>query len=403
MSQESPRSTASSPGEEIDLLDLFIVLAKYKVWLIGVPFAAALLACGVTLLMPNIYIGRSIIMPPQQQGGATAALLGALTGGAAAGLAGLKAQTPADLYVGMLESRSIADVLIKRFDLQKLYAKDTLVDTRRELADRSKISAGREGLITIEFENEDPKRAAAVANAYVEELDRLTQGLAITEAAQRRLFFERHLQQAKANLAEAEVAMKQTQEKTGIIRLDDQGRVIVEAAAALRAQVAAKEVELGAKRSTFATDQNPDVIRLQHELAGLRAQVKKMEQSQVAGGGDIFVPTGRVPEAGLEYIRRLREVKYQETMFELLAKQFEVARLDEAKEAAIIQIVDSAIAPDYKSKPRRAVIVIVVAFVAGMLTLVGAFISEVLSRAAVEDRARVAALKTHLRVGRRRD
>jgi tyrosine-protein kinase Etk/Wzc len=243
-------------------------------------------------------------------------------------------------------------------------------------------------------------RAAEIANAYVEELDKLTNSLAVTEAAQRRLFFERQLKQAKDDLTEAEIALKLTQEKTGLIKLDDQGRAIIEAVATLRAQIAAKEVELRALRS-FATEQNPDYVRNQQQLAGLRAELIKLERSHTSGAGDILVPTGKVPEAGLEYVRKFRDVKYYEAIFELLAKQFEVAKIDEAKDAAIIQVVDKAIKMDRKSRPKRAVIAIAATSIGAFIAVVWAFLKEASEQARrnPNQARRLELLRNYLRPG----
>jgi uncharacterized protein involved in exopolysaccharide biosynthesis len=297
----------------------------------------------------------------------------------------------------MLKSRTVADNIIARFELQNVYDRDTMVETRKDLADNSTITAGKDGLITVDFDDEDPKRAAAVANAFVEELDKLTQSLAVTEAGQRRLFFERQLQQAKQDLSKAEVALKVTQEQTGLIKLDDQGKAIIESVAALRGQISAKEVELRAMR-TFTTENNPDYVRVQQQLAGLRSELAKLERARISGEGDILLPTGKVPEAGLEYLRKFRDVKYQETIFELLAKQFEVAKIDEAKEAAIIQVVDHAIAPDRKSKPRRALIVIAATLISGILISLWAFVSEARLRASRDpvQAERLSLLRRHI-------
>jgi uncharacterized protein involved in exopolysaccharide biosynthesis len=387
---------AAGDDDEISLLDLLIVLAKHKKMIVGVTFSAALIAIVVSLLLPNIYTGTAKVLPPQQSQSTAAMLLGQLGGlaGLAGGSVGIK--NPNDLYVGMLKSRTVADSIIERFDLQKLYGLQTMVETRRRLADSAFISPGKDGLISIEFDDEDPERAARIANAFVEELDKLTQTLAVTEAAQRRLFFERQLKQAKEDLSDAEVALKVTQEKTGLIKLDDQGRAIIEAVAALRGQIAAKEVELRAMR-TFTTESNPDYVRVQQQLAGLRSELTKLERAQVSGAGDILLPTGKVPEAGLEYLRKFREVKYSETIFELLAKQFEAAKLDEAKEAAIIQIVDKAVVPDRKSKPKRLLIVTLATTVAALAALLWAFVREARVRAAQDpaQAARLAALRRY--------
>lgn len=377
---ESDTEHHRSSNDEISLFDIVIVLAKHKKIILGVPFIAAVLTAGITLLMPNIYTGRAVLMPPQQQSSTALMLgqIGALTGVLPSSL-GLK--NPNDLYVGMLKSRTIADALIDRFKLRELYEEETLVQTRKVLAENTTLTSSKDGLIFIDVDDTDPRRAADLANGYVRELIKLTQNLAITEASQRRLFFESQLTQAKESLAKAEIELKRTQEHTGMIALDEQGRATIEAAAMLRAQVTAKEVEMAAMR-TFATDANPDYRRTQEELIGLRNQLAKMERNTERVTGDVLISTGKIPAAGLEYVRKLRDVKYYETIFELMAKQYEVAKMDEAKDVAIIQVVDEAIPLDRKSKPRRGLIVVLFTIMAGLVGLLGAFGVEAWNRLA---------------------
>ena len=375
------RARAEEDADEINLLDLAIVLAKHKRLVIGLPLIATVLAAAVTLLMPNIYTATARILPPQQGASTAAAMLtqlGGTLGGLAGGALGIK--NPSDLYVGMLKSRTVADQLIERFKLKDLFATDSLIETRYSLEKITNIFAGKDGLITIDVDDKDPKRAAAIANAYVEELIRLNESLAITEASQRRLFFEKQLTQAKDDLVSAEIALKKTQEKTGLIQLDAQGKVIIEAVARLKAQIAAKEVQIIVMKS-YASERNPELARTQQELAGLRAQVDKMERGHSGRESDILVPTGRVPEAGLEYIRKARDVKYYETLLQLLAKQYEIARLDEANNASLVQVLDKAVPPDRKSKPRRVVIVVLTGLVAGFLGVLLTFLREAEERA----------------------
>jgi tyrosine-protein kinase Etk/Wzc len=375
-SPDSPETKANQTEEEISLLDLLIVLAKHKKLILGLPFAAAVLAAGITLLMPNIFTATTRILPPQQGQSTAAAMLGQL--GALAGAAGssLGIKNPNDLYVGMLKSRTVADNLIARFKLMERYDTKKQDDTRKALTEVVSINAGKDGIISITADDEDPKFAADLANAYVEELYKLTQNLAVTEASQRRLFFEKQLKKAKDELASAEVAFKQTQEKTGVLQIDAQGKAMIEAVGAIRAQIAAKEVEMGALR-TFATEQNPDYLRAQQELIGLRAQLGKYEK----GGESDLLPTGKLPEAGLENIRKLRDVKYYETLYELLARQYEMSRVDEARDASIIQVLDKAVPPDRKSKPKRALIVILSAVAIGFLAILIAFVRESMGKA----------------------
>jgi capsule polysaccharide export protein KpsE/RkpR len=306
-------------------------------------------------------------MPPQQQQSMAAAMLGQIgtLTGLSAGSLGMK--NPNDLYVGMLKSRTVADALIERFSLKELYDEDTLVETRKELASNSSLTGGKDGLIIIEVEDENPQRAADMANSYVDQLTKLTQNLAISEASQRRLFFEQQLLNAKDGLAKSEVELRKTQERTGMIAVDEQGKATIEAAAMLRAQVTAKEVEMAAMRS-FATDSNPDYRKAQEELTGLRTQLAKMERNSERDIGDILISTGKIPSAGLEYARKLRDVKYYETIFELMAKQFELAKLDEARDATSIQVIDKAVPEDKKSKPKRALIVVLVTLLTGLIS-----------------------------------
>jgi uncharacterized protein involved in exopolysaccharide biosynthesis len=366
---------ARDSGDESKLLDALIFLARHKTWLAALPFAAAVAAAGTSLLLPNIYAGVTKILPPQQNLSPSVLLLSQVGGLAGLPGASLGIKNPNDLYVGILKSRTVADGLIQRFDLQKHYDEETLHETRRALERHTSIAHGRDGIITIQVEDRDRRRAAAVANGYVEELYKLTQTLAVTEAGQRRLFLEKQLKVTKDALAEAEVALQKTQESTGLIKLDDQSRAIIEAVAGLRAQVATKEVQAGAMRS-FATEQNPDYFRVQREIAALKAELARLERTNRLGAGDIFVPTGKVPEAGLEYVRRLRDVKYYETVFELLAKQFEIAKIDEARDTSIVQVLDRAIEPERKSRPQRTRIVIVTAVLAFLAAILLALLRD---------------------------
>jgi uncharacterized protein involved in exopolysaccharide biosynthesis len=366
---------------ECRVLDLLIILSRRKPLILRATLAAALLAGMVSLLLPNRYTATANILPPQQSQSLAASMIGQLGPlGPMAAMAqkdlGLK--NPNDLYVGMLRSRTAEDALIRRFDLRRVYRDKKMSDARHDLENASSIVLGKEGFVSISVEDKDPSRASQIANAYVDELRQLTQDLAVTEAGQRRLFFERQLELAKNNLADAEQALKETEQKTGLIQLDGQAKAIIESVVKLRALMAAKEVELHAMR-LFSTEQNPDVMLGEQQLSGLRAQLALMEK-QSSGPADIqvsasSVPSGNVPEAGLQYVRKLREVKYAEAMFELLAKQYEAARLDEAKTAAVIQVLDPAIEPDRKSSPERTWMV-VIATLLGLFGSVGYVLSS---------------------------
>jgi tyrosine-protein kinase Etk/Wzc len=405
---ESPRQDQETGGEPQQrtilqgTLDALIVLAKRKRLVLGLPAFVALVAALISVLLPNEFTATARILPPQQSQSAASAMLGQLGGLAMVGgapMLGLKSSS--DIYVGMLKSRTVLDGLVQRFDLRKVYDEKTVTAARLELVRRSSVTAGKDGIIALEVKDRDPQRAADLTNGYVDELYKLKQTLAITEASQRRLFFEKQLMLAKNNLAAAEVALKQTQQATGLVRLDDQGRAIIENVARLRAQISAKEVQLSAMR-TFATADNPDYLRVQEEVAELQGQLARAQKNKSADNG-IFVPTGKIAESGLEYVRKLREVKYHETMFELMAKQLELARVDEARDGSVLQVIDGAVRPEEKSGPRRVAIVVLSGILAFFAALLIAFALEALERSRQNpgERRRLDQLLGYLHIWRR--
>jgi capsule polysaccharide export protein KpsE/RkpR len=254
-----------------------------------------------------------------------------------------------------------------------------MAETREELEKQASVSNGTDGLITVVVDDEDAQRAADIANAYVEELEKLTKRIAITEAAQRRVFIEQQIKQTQEKLAQAEDALKRTQERTGVIDLDNQGKAIIEAVAAMRAQAAAKEVQISTMQS-FAAPGNPDLIRARQELAGLKAQVGKLEHDNLSGNGDIMVATGKMPEAGMEYLRKLRDLKIHQAVYGMLVQQYESARVDEARNSVVIQVVDPAIVLDEESGPRRSLIVLLATVFTLILAVMWAFARLSLAR-----------------------
>ena len=358
---------------EIDLLDLLIVLAKRKKQIFRFTAGIAIVSVIVSLSLPKIYTASTTIMPPQQGQSSAASMLGQM--GALAGMAGssLGIKNPGDLYIGMLKSRNVEDDLIRRFDLKALYKARTEEDARKTLEGNAAISDDKKsGMISIAISDKDPKRAADIANAYVDELNRLTASLAVTEASQRRLFFENQLKLVKDNLAKAEYDLQALQQKAGLIQVYPQEKEIAESNAKLRAEIAAKEVELSAMR-VGVTPNNPEYVRLQGELESLK---KKLGGSNEGNGSD---PS--MSKDSLEYIEKFRNVKYNQAVLEMLYKQYELAKIDEAKDYPVIQVLDKATPPERKSKPKRALIVIASTLIALFLSIFWAFISEATEKA----------------------
>lgn len=382
MNESTPNSdmpAAINPQEddEISLLDLAIVLAKHKRLLVGLPAIVGLLAVVVSLMMPAQFTAITRIMPPEKSQGVAAAMAAQLGGlaGLAGGSVGLK--NPNDLYIGMMKSRTVQDAMIKRFDLMKAWEQDFISNARKQLESVTNITSGKDSIIVIEVTDKDPKLAAAYANAYVEELSRIAGSLATTEAGRRRLFFEIQFLKAKENLAKAEMVAKQGLEKGGLIKVDDQGRTMVEMMARLRGQITVKEVQIGAMRS-FAAEGNPELRMAQQELAVLKGELAKAEgalTAKVDAGGTAL------HTQGFANLNLLRDLKYFETIYEMLARQYELAKIDEAKESAIIQVLDPAVPPDRKSKPKRALIVLLATLAAGFVAVLLAFVKEAMGRA----------------------
>jgi uncharacterized protein involved in exopolysaccharide biosynthesis len=378
---------------------VLLVLTSNKMRILKITLAVALLALIVSLLLPKMNTATTTVLPPQQNQSTVTAMLGQLGAIAGLGSADLGLKNPDDLFVAMLGSRTIQDRLIDRFDLRRVYSVRQYQAARKTLESRSDIVAEKEGLISISVTDRDPGRAADLANAYVDELHELNGKLAFTEAGQRHVFYQQQLDAEREALAQAEVVLKQMEEKSGLMQPDAQGRAIVSAVADMRAQVAIHEVQLQSMR-TYATESNPDVKRAQQELAGLRAQLGKLERNTgELGNGNLQVPTRQLPAVELEYLRRLRDVKYHEAVYDFLNKQLEASRIDEAKDAILVQVVDKAAIPERKSGPRRALIVFVTAAVAFLLSCLGVLLMETLRRKQEDpnERARLAQLRHSLK------
>jgi uncharacterized protein involved in exopolysaccharide biosynthesis len=347
---EGSRSTRV--GDDTGLLDVALPLvAHWKLLVLG-SLVAGVFSLGLSFLIPETYTSRTVFLPPQQQQTATASAIAQL--GALSGLAGAAAsiKSPADQYVALLHSTTIADRLIDEFKLMQVYSTRFRFEAREELSRNVRVSLGKkDSLITIEVDDHDPERAAAVANRFVDELRRLTGQLALTEAQQRRTFFETQLSQTRDRLTRAQQALQASGFSQGALRAD--ARAAAEGYARLRAEATAAEVRLQTMRRNLA-ENTPEVQQAQSTLSALRAQLDKMEQSTDVSGGP-------------DYVSKFREFKYQETLFELFMRQYELARLDESREGALIQVVDAATKAEHKSRPKRALIAITTTLVTGLL------------------------------------
>ena len=350
--------------DAIKLLDLGTLIAENLRLLIYGSLLAGLVALGAAFLITPTFTAKTTILPPHRQQSTLALLasqLGTLSG--LAGAAGINIKDPADLYVALLKSRTIADHLIKRFNLMQVYDAEWQKSARETLASATSISSEKNGLITIEVDDSDPKRAADMANAYVQELFRLNGKLAITDAQQRRTFFEKELKTAREALSEAEAKLAEVGVSKALVKASPEA--IVASIAKLQAQITAQEIKLSTMRS-YATEQSPEYRLAKAELASLRTQLAQTEVSE----------SPKKNSAGADYLNRYRNYQYQQTLFEIMLQQYEAARLDEAREGATIQVVDPALPPERKSKPRKALIAILATLSTGVILFLFLLVRE---------------------------
>lgn len=342
--------------DAIDFSGIVRTIADHWRLLTVGPLLVGCCVLGITYFIPSTYTAATRFLPPQQQQSAAASMLQSLgsLGGFANAANGLK--NPLDQYIALAKSRSVQDALVQKFQLQSRYDAELKEDALIALDKNTRIGGGKDGLITIEVDDKDPAFSAKLANAYVAELSRLLSRLAITEAQQRRQFFEKQLLEAKVNLTKAEQALKSSGLSISVLKSNP--AAVVTTVAQIQAQVAAQEVRLASMRG-YLTESAPAYKQAQAELQALRAESERTSSSGKA-----------VDMNDADYIARFRDFKYQETLFELIARQFESAKLDEAREGASIQVVDVAQPPERKSRPKRGVAAVVSTVLAAVVLAV---------------------------------
>jgi len=362
MSDAVPADVAE---DEISLLDLLqVVVDNLRLLLLG-PLVVGLAALGFSFTIAPTFTAKTQFLPPQQQQSAAASMLASLGSlGSLAGAAGIK--NPSDQYVAFLKSVSVRDALIERFKLIERYNAKAKADAQQALTGNTRIASGKDGLISVEVDDKDPQFAADIANAHVDELRKLLARLAVTEAQQRRVFFEKQLAQTKDNLVKAEQALKSTGVNSSALKSTP--AAAVETVARLKAMISAQEVKLASMRG-YLSESAPDFKLALNELAAYRSQLAKAEENEPAS------------TSATDYVARFRDYKYHETLFELFAKQYELARVDESREGAVIQVLDVAQPPERKSKPKKALIAIIATLATGFALLLWVFVRQALRNA----------------------
>lgn len=376
--------TSHVTEDEINLLDYWRVLVKRKLLIgiiVGVAFVGSII---YSLTLPPIYASTASIFPPQQESSMASGLASQLSGGLGA-LAGgfLGVSTPVDQWVAILKSQAIKDAIINRFDLMKVFKANTMDDARNTVGGMIRVSKAKEGIISVTVEDKDPQRAATLANAIIEELDHINKGMVTTSGRRTRVFVEERLNAVKAELSSSEEAIKSFQEKNRAVKLDDQSAAIITAIGTVKGQLMAKEVELQTLLS-FATPNNPQAELLNTQVKELRERLRELEEGKNnpdnSAHKDIFIPTAKIPNLSLQYVRLLRDVKVQQTLYELLTQQYEMARIQEAKDTPTVQVLDEAKVPENKIKPKKRRIVMIATICAAFLSIFIAFFYEYIER-----------------------
>jgi tyrosine-protein kinase Etk/Wzc len=373
--------------DTINLLDYLEAIAKRWKMIAIVTTAAFVISITISLLLPKIYSSTTMILPPQQDQGMMG-MMSQMIGGDLSLLAGsmLGKSTPAEQYASILESDRIKGAIIDRFNLMKEYDVDYRLDMYKKMDDIVDVSVGKkDGIISITVEDKDPKKAADIANAYTDELEKVTVKLSSSGAGQNKIFLADRLAKAKVDLAKAEDALKLYQKKNKALDITEQAKATIEGVAQLKAQLAIQETQLASLRA-YLTDDNDEVKTAKAAIANIIAQIASLEGN---GNGSSIPSVGSVPALGEQYLRLMREFKIQETLVELLTKQYEMAKLSEANDVANVQVIQRAEVPDRKAKPKRSLIVLLSTFAAGFVAVLFAFMCDAGSRMSGEDRERL--------------
>ncbi|HET9963497.1 MAG TPA: Wzz/FepE/Etk N-terminal domain-containing protein [Nitrospiraceae bacterium] len=383
MDPPQPSLTERPGPPQATLLDYWDVIVARRKLIGGLCLAAMAGTFVVSLLLPKIFESTAAVLPQTEskEMGGLATLLAATGAGGMAQNLGMNLPglptSPTDVFVSILKSRVMADDVIAKFSLMERYRKKTMVETREKLADRVRITVTKEKVVKVAVEDTDPQVAADMANFYVSNLDRLNRTVNVSKAGQNRAFIERRLAETQETMAKAEEALRDFQMKNKAVAVEAQSKVMIEAAAMIQAQITAQEVQSQVMATYLSTD-NPDLARIRSSIEELKKQLALMESGKngkgmLPGQERLHPAMISVPELALQYARLFRQVKVQETLFTLLTSQYEQAKIAEARDTPTVQVLDTGIPADKKSRPRILLNTAVAGVLAFMIALFIAF------------------------------
>jgi tyrosine-protein kinase Etk/Wzc len=368
--------------KEPTLLDYLSVLKKHRRIMGWVIFVTTLSALIYSLVTPKIYQAAGTLLPPMDRRDSMALALDVSKLSQFAGISTPTSTT--DIFMSMLKSRTMADAIIDKFDLLKLYKKKDHESARKRLQSDTKITLSKEKMITVSVEATSPQLAADIANYYLEYLDTLNRTVTVTSAHKNKLFIEQRLTETKANLVKLEDLVQNFQTKHKTISIETQAKTAIEAAAQLQAKLTATEIQLQVMQSYLSPD-NPDVIKMELQVKEMERQINKLEYGKNSAAGDTastFNPLNpafvKMPGLGLDLARLIREVKTQEALYTLLVSQFEQAKIQESRDTPTVVVLDKAVPPERKIKPSIRTNLMLALVASGLLSIFLAFFLEYL-------------------------
>ena len=336
-----------------------LVLRWRRLLIVNAIVAAVLTLALMILFFPNWFTATTSIMPPEKDLGSLGIAAGMMPSGltsllSGSGLALPGLATPSDLYAAILRSRTVCMAVIEEHNLKEVFKTELDSDALKELHNRTSITVNPEGIIVLSYDDTDPWRAAVVANAYVERLNRVNQENLVSKARAMREFIEKRLNESIVDLTTAEEDLEAFQKEHNAVALDEQVKAAIDAIADLRGQLVIAEIELGVMKRSLSPN-NTNYKNQEYKIEQIKHQLEKLEKGDTThpDSSILNVPMSQAPELGLTYARLMRELKIQETIFEMLKQQYEQARIQEMRDTPTIQVLDTARAPEKKSRPKR--------------------------------------------------
>jgi uncharacterized protein involved in exopolysaccharide biosynthesis len=379
--EENNQSAAKDTADliEIPLADILMAIWKRRRWLAMVTGIGMLLAIGYALTIPNEYTSTVQLMPPDQQALTTTSMLSALTGSVSIGsnMGGLlSSRTPGGTFIGILDSQTAQDDIINRFDLKRVYHCKLYVDARMALTGQTTIMEDKKsGIISISVTNHDPVLARDIAKAYVEELDKLLNTLSTSSARRERIFLEDRLKSIKSDLDASSVELSQFSSRNATINPQSQGQALISAVSALQAELITAQSDLSGLQAMYSDD-NVRVRQARARIDELQSQLRKMgDAGGKAGLGDketsqLYPSIRELPILGVTYSDLSRQANMEESIYETLTRQYELAKVEEVKEIPLIKVLDEPQVPERKSSPYRAMIVLIGVLISALAGIV---------------------------------